>query len=113
MKISLILITPNELLAVPGYQHQHLDRMCYGDGVALYIRQSLAYKLRNDVPIDDLELICVEIQPPMSKPYFVISWYRPPGDNVKTFDKFEKVLSYLDEEGKETILLGDSNCDSP
>ena len=60
----------------------------------------MAYKLRSDVPIDDLELICVEIQPPKSKPYFIISWYRPPGDSLGTFDKVEKVLSYLDKEGK-------------
>ena len=30
---------------------------------------------------------------------------------IETFDKVEKVLSYLDTEGKELILLGDTNCD--
>ena len=102
---------PNELLAVPGYQHQRLDRNCNGGGVFLYIRDSLAYKLRNAVPSEDLELICVEIQPPKSKPYFLISWCRPPGDSLGTFDKVEKVLSYLDKEGQETILFGDTYCD--
>ena len=28
-----------------------------------------------------------------------------------TFDKVEKVRSYLDKEGKETILRGYTNCD--
>ena len=102
---------PNELLSVPGYQNQLPHRTCNGGGVSLYIRDSLAYKLRNDVPNEDLELICVEMQLPKSKPYFIISWYRPPGDSAGTFDKIEKVLSYLDKEGKETILLGDTNCD--
>ena len=51
------------------------------------------------------------MQLPKSKPYFNISWYIPPRDSVGTFDKIEKVLSYLDKEGKETILLGDTNCD--
>ena len=67
--------------------------------------------MRNDVPIDDFELICVEIQPSRSKPYFIISLYRPPGDSVQSFDKVEIALSYLDEEGKETVLLGDTYFD--
>ena len=32
-------------------------------------------------------------------------------DPVASFDKLEKVLSDLDKEGKEIILLGDTNCD--
>ena len=32
-------------------------------------------------------------------------------DPVGSFSKLEKVLSYLDKEGKEIILLGDTNCD--
>ena len=53
----------------------------------------------------------MEIQPPKSKSYLVVSWYRPPSDPVDSFNKVEKVLSYLDKEGKEIILLGDTNCD--
>ena len=102
---------PNELLAVPGYQYQRLDRTCNGGGVSLYITDTPAYKLRDDIPIEDLELIYVEMQLPKSKPYFIISWYRPPDDSVGTFDKVGKVLSHLNKEEKETILLGDTNCD--
>ena len=40
-----------------------------------------------------------------------VCMYRPPSDPVASFDKLEKVLSYLDKEGKEIILLGDTNCD--
>ena len=61
IKQSLILITPNALLAVPGYQHQRFDRTCNRGRVSLYIRDSLACKLRSDIHIDDLELIYVEI----------------------------------------------------
>ena len=53
----------------------------------------------------------MEIQPPKCKSYLVVSWYRPPSDPVDSFNKMEKVLSYLDREGKEIILLGDTNCD--
>ena len=51
------------------------------------------------------------IEPPKSKPFLVLAWYRPPSDPVASFDELEKVLSYLDKEGKEIILLGDTNCD--
>ena len=102
---------PKELTAVAGYQQRRLDRTCNGGGVSLYLRDSVKFKARDDVPTDNLELICVEIQPPKSKSYFVVSWYRPPSDPVGSFSKLEKVLSYLDKEGKEIILLGDTNCD--
>ena len=92
MKQSLILITPNELIAIPGYHHQRLDRTCGGGGVFLYIKDSLLYKLRNDVPSEDVELICVEIQPPKSKPYVITSRYRP-GDSKQTINKVEKAPS--------------------
>ena len=53
----------------------------------------------------------MKIQPPKSKCYLVVSWYRPSSDPVDSLNKVEKVLSYLDKEGKEIILLGDTNCD--
>ena len=42
---------------------------------------------------------------------FVVAWYRPPSDPVETFSKLEQILSFLDKEEKEVILLGDTNCD--
>ena len=54
--------------------------------------------------------MCVEIQPPKSKSYIVIAWYSPPSDPVESFTKLETILSYLFQEGKEIILLGDTNC---
>ena len=41
----------------------------------------------------------------------VIKWYRPPSDPIISFDLLEKVLSSLDSEEKEIILIGDTNCD--
>ena len=46
-----------------------------------------------------------------SKPFLIVLWYRPPSDPVGSFNKLEHVLSYLDREGKEIILLGDTNYD--
>ena len=102
---------PKELTSLPGYQQERLDRTSSGGGVSIYIWDSIKYKLRSDVPVDDLEIICIELEPPKSKPFLVLAWNRPPSDPVASFDKLEKVLSYLDKEGKEIILLGDTNCD--
>ena len=41
----------------------------------------------------------------------MIDWYCPPSDPVDFFNKLETNLLYLDQEGKEIILLGDTNCD--
>ena len=62
------------------------------------------------VPVSDLEMLCVEITPPHSKPYIILVWYRPPRENTDTFDKLENVLLFLENEGREVILLGDTNC---
>ena len=102
---------PEDLTMVAGYQQIRHDRTCNGGGVSIYIRESLKFKPRNDVPVEDLELICIEVEPPKCRSFFVVAWYRPPSDLVGTFDRLEKVLSFLDKEEKEIILLGDTNCD--
>ena len=101
----------NELTDISGYQQKRLDSTCNGVGVSIHIRDSVRFKPRDDVPVDDLELICIEIEPPKCKPFLVVAWYRPPGGLVRTFEKLEKVLSFLDKEGKEIIFLEDTNCD--
>ena len=102
---------PKELTSIAGYQQERLERTCNGGGVSIYVRDSIKYKPRPDVPIEDLEIICIEVEPPNSRSFLVLAWYRPPSDPVVSFDKLEKVLSFLDKEGKEIILLGDTNCD--
>ena len=102
---------PKELTEISGYQQQRLDRTCNGGGVSLYVRDSIKMTPMLDVPSEGLELLCVEISPPKSKPFLVVAWYRPPNDPVDSFNKLEKALAFLDKEGKEIILLGDTNCD--
>ena len=38
-------------------------------------------------------------------------WYRPPNNPIEYFDKLEQVLHFFESEGKDIILLGDTNCD--
>ena len=67
--------------------------------------------LPNDLPNSSLESLCVEIKPAHSAPFLVLAWYRPPGASGEICDQLEKTLEFLDKEGKEIILLGDTNCD--
>ena len=96
---------------IEGYSFVRLDRNRHAGGVAIYCCDTLEFRKRDDIPISTLEMVCIEINPPRAIPYLVISWYRPPSDNVETFGKPESVLRSLESENKEFILLGDTNCD--
>ena len=100
---------PEELNDITGIQQVHLNRTCNGGGVSIYIRESIEFRTRTNVPKNDLELICIEIEQPKSKPFLVLAWYKSPSAPV---DILEKVISYFDRKGKEIIFLGDTNCDS-
>ena len=98
-----------ELTSVAGYQQERLDRNSNGDGVSIYIRDSMKYKPRSDVPKDDLELICIEMEPPKSKPFLIVVWYRPPSDPVGSFNKLEHVPTkqkhkMLESQNEELVL---------
>ena len=94
-----------------GYQQERFDRTDKGGSILVYIRDSIKYKPRLDIPENVLELICVEIEPLRSNSFLLLVFYRPPNDPIDSFNKLENVLFYLDKEGKEIILLGDTNCD--
>ena len=96
---------------ISGYQQERRDRACRGGGVSIYIRDSIKYTRRYDLPENQLELICIEIEPPKCRSFLVVAWYRPPSEPVGSFDKLDQILNFLDREGKEIILLGDTNCD--
>ena len=91
---------------IVGYQIVRQDRTCYGGGVLLSIRGPINFKPRVDVPTEDLELLCIEVEPPKSKSFLVISWYRPPNSPVATFEKLEKIFIFFDKEGKRSFFWG-------
>ena len=103
---------PEELIAdITGYQQVRLERTRNGGGISIYIRESINVRARSDIPKNDLESICIEIEPPKSKPFLILAWYRAPNTPFDIFFKLEKVISYFDREENEMILLGDTNCD--
>ena len=83
----------------------------HGGGVAIYIKDSIRFKQRNDISTNEREAIRIEVEPPKANSFLVLALYRSPSDTVEIYDKIEKILTYLDKEGKELILLGDTNCD--
>ena len=103
----------SEVLQIAGYNFERLDRDRAGGGVAFYIRDTIKYIVRKDAPSSSLELICAEITPPKSSPFCILSWYRPPSSAIDIFNAlrfFEQVLRFFESEGKEIILIGDTNC---
>ena len=47
-----------------------------------------------------------------AKRYIVLCWYRPPTESTdnSTFEALTKIIKLLEAEGKEIVLVGDTNC---
>ena len=80
---------PKDLTNIPGYQQERRDRARNGGGVSIYVRDTIKYKLRSEVPTDDLEIICIGINPSKGKSFLILAWYRPPNDAFSSFHKLE------------------------
>ena len=87
------------------------DRDKYGRGVAMYINKSINYQLREDLFRINIESISVQVKIGNYKPFMVTTLYRPPGKPVAYFNDIDTLFGTIDSEDKETIYLGDTNCD--
>eukprot|EP00794_Sanderia_malayensis_P005200 gene5201-5855_t len=103
----------DDLVGVQGYSIKRCDRNRNGGGVAIYVKDNLfdKYTIRDDVPVSSIEAVCVECKPSHSAPFIILALYRPPDESVEFFSELKKTLHFLDNENKELILLGDTNCD--
>ena len=99
------------LVSINQYTLVRLDRNINGGGVALYIKNHINYKLRGDIVPTNLEMMTIEISKPKLRPIIIATWYRPPQSPVSAFSEFENFLKAVDAEGKETLIVGDINCD--
>ena len=102
---------PNHEVGINGYEIVRKDRNRNGGGVAIYLRNSINYKIKEELMSCDLEIITVEIFKPKSKSFLVNCWYRPPDSSVEIFNNYEELVKKMDFENKEVILIGDFNCD--
>ena len=98
-------------VSIDGYTLIRRDRCRGGGGVAMYVRNVIAFKIRSDLSDPDLEFLCIEIQKPKAKPFLISNWYRPPNSPIELFDKFEVLLAKIEAENVESNILGDINCD--
>ena len=101
----------DQLIAIDDYSLKRCDRNRNGGGVALYVKNTVNFKPREDFPNKSLELICIEVEPKSSLPFIILRWYRPPSSPGSCVECLEENLRYFDGENKEMILLGDTNCD--
>ena len=98
---------------IPGYEVIRRDRETngrFGGGVCFYVRSNITCSLRPDLSIYQLENLCIEIRKPRSRPFLVVTWYRPPDSAVEIFTYFESLIGRIDAENVEFYLMGDLNC---
>lgn len=95
---------------IPGYEIIRRDRNRHGGGVCFYVQTSLNFSVRSDLHMQNLENLAIEIRNPSSKPFVVVSWYRPPNSPVSCFTYIETIIGQLDSECVDFYLMGDMNC---
>ena len=99
-------------LHIPGYELIRRDRDRNGGGVCFYLKTSINFVVRSDLNVVNLENLCLEIRKPNSKPFFVITWYRPPCSSIELFSYYESLIGKLDALGFEYYLVGDIKTES-
>ena len=77
---------------------------------ALMLKLLIKFVIRCDLNLNDLENLCLEIHKPCSKPFLVVTWYRPPCSSVELFAHYETLIGKLDSIGLEYYLMCDLNC---
>ena len=101
----------NSHIEIDDYVVERNDRNRHGGSVAMYIHKSVNYRLREDLSNSDIESISIQVKVCNYKQFIVTSIYRPPGIPVDYFNEPDKLFHFIDAEDKETICLGDTNCD--
>ena len=56
-------------------------------------------------------MLTIQISKQNVKPFLITTWYRPPNDPIDTLYRFENCLQLIDNDSKESIILGDVNYD--
>ena len=101
----------DELINIIGYQVVKKDRNIAGGGVCFYVRNSINFKLREDLINNNLELIPLEIKKPNSRSFLVATWYRPPKSDVERLYDFEEFIKKAEAVFERQIyIMGDINC---
>eukprot|EP00916_Digyalum_oweni_P003911 GHVL01006970.1.p1 GENE.GHVL01006970.1~~GHVL01006970.1.p1 ORF type:complete len:207 (+),score=13.47 GHVL01006970.1:215-835(+) len=79
-------------------------------GVAVYVKDNLYCKTRNDLSIPDLEAIWIETKI-QQESLLVGTFYRPPSANVGYWDLIDQSVNAAGMTGMKYIVCGDFNSD--
>ena len=103
---------PNSQIGISNFFVYRKGRNRNGGGVAIYVNESrISHHLRNDLMNDEIELVAIEVKQGKTRPIVILAWYRPPCVGIHVFNIIEDIFTKLDDENKDTLFLGDFNCD--
>ena len=97
-------------ISIIGYNVVRKDRNRHEGGVLLYVKEIWNFLTKPIIPDVELEILTIEIIGKYVKPFLITTWYRPPASELNGLDTFESYLQLLEMEEKESIILGDFNC---
>ena len=98
-------------IELPGFTLLRRDRCRNGGGIALYVKNGIDFKRRDDLCDKSLECIWIELIPVNRRPIFVCAVYNPNGKDVEFPNKLLCMLSEVSICDNEMVLMGDFNCD--
>ena len=58
----------------------------------------------------NLENVTIQLKIGKYRSFIVTALYRPPDKPVEYFDELESLISSIESEDKDTVMLGDTNC---
>ena len=99
----LDLSVSNQEIKINGYDIVRKDRNRHGGGVAIYIRTSINFIIRDDLTDDNLETITLEIS--KAKPFLINSWYKPPNTTLEIFNAFEDLITLMTLKTRKSFYL--------
>ena len=103
----------DQLVDIDEFDLKRSDRDRHGDGVALYIRNTVSFKLRDDLPNKSLGLICIEIEPPNAISFIIVAWYRPPSVPISCFESLPSGIHFCMVLDQQSILVLNSGMTFP
>ena len=97
-------------IAIIGYNVVRKDRNRHGGGVLFYVKETWNFLTKQITSNIDLEILTIEIIGKFVKTipgYYLV---QTSASELNVLDTFETYLQSLEMEEKESIILGDFNC---
>ncbi len=98
-------------MMIQGYNVFRNDRNVFGGGVACYIQNHLPVRLRQDLMVQDIEVLWLQVGLKHLKPILIGCFYRTPNVNTLYMDKVCDMLEQVSCTRSEMYFLGDMNVD--